>query len=209
MKIFKLPQSDPKNFGSKRVRSKEYRELEDKGQLNLFSGNIIQLRSGSLFDEALQFDEQGDTEAAKELYLKSIEMERDNSDAYCNLGIIACEEGDYPKGINYFTLCLKENPRHYKAHFNLANTYAEAGNIDLAILHYRVSTEIAPQFPNSYFNLGLMLARSKKYEEAIKILKRFLSLAPAEEQRSAVDFIRSLELVVSSDSVSNDDTVPK
>lgn len=201
MKIFKLPQSDPKNFGSNRVRSKEYRELEDKGQLNLFSGKILQMSSGSLFDEALQFDEQGDTEAAKELYLKSIEMGRDTADAYCNLGIITCEEGDYPKGINYFTLCLQENPRHYKAHFNLANTYAEAGNINLAILHYRVSIEIAPQFPNSYFNLGLMLARSKEYEEAIRILKRFLSLAPAEEQRLAADFIRSLRMVVSSEGI--------
>lgn len=199
MKIFKLPQSDPKNFGPKRVRSKKYRELEEMGQLNLFTREkILQLNVQSPFEEALLLDEEGDTEAAKKMYLKSIKMDRDTADAYCNLGIIACEEKQYAKGINYFTLSLKHNPRHHKAHFNLANTYVEIGDPKLAQIHYRVSVEIAPEFPNSYFNLGLLLAKTYEYKEAIEVLKKFLSLAPSEEQQTARDFIDKLSSLTES-----------
>lgn len=193
MKIFKLPQSDPENFGPKRVRSKKYRDLEKNGQLNLFTSNKIhRLEPRSLFDLALQYDEKGDTEAAKKLYMKSIKKESDVADAYCNLGIISCEEKNYAEGINFFALCLKHNPRHYKAHFNLANTYAEIGDIELAKIHYQVSIKIAPNFPNNYFNLGLMLAKNQEYAEAVKNLEYFISVAPPDEQNFAVDFIKKL-----------------
>jgi tetratricopeptide (TPR) repeat protein len=199
MKIFKLPQSDPKNFGSKRVRSKKYRELEKNGQLNLFTkGKILHMNAQSPFEKALALDEKGETEAAKKMYFKSIEMDRNTADAYCNLGIIACEEKKYAKGINYFTLSLKYNPRHYKAHFNLANTYIEIGDTKLAKIHYKVSIEIAPEFPNSYFNLGLTLAKMQEYKEAIKVLKKFLSLAPSLEQQTAKDFIQKLSVITDS-----------
>lgn len=199
MKIFKLPQSDPQNFGPKRVRSRKYRQLEQNGQLNLFtSGKILPLHTRSLFDEALILDERGDAEAAQKLYLKSIKAGQDTSDSYCNLGIIASEAQEYVQGITYFSLCLKHEPHHYKAHFNLANTYAEIGDSELAKLHYEVAIEMEPKFFNSYFNLGLILAKEGEYEGAINMLDQFLEIAPNEEHQPALNFIQKLRLLASS-----------
>lgn len=199
MKIYKLPQSDPQNFGPKRVRSKKYRQLEQNGQLNLFtSGKILHLRSQSLFDEALILDERGDAEGARKLYLKSVEMKQDMADAYCNLGIIACEEKKYAEGICFFSLCLKHDPNHYKAHFNLANTYAEIGDTELAKVHYEVAIQMKPEFCNTYFNLGLTLAKNGEYSSAIEMLEQFLEIAPSKEHQPALNFIQKLRYFASS-----------
>lgn len=198
MKIYRLPQSDPENFGPKRVRSKKYRKLEKHGQLDLFtSGKILRLQPSSSFEEALVLDESGDTQSAKKWYQKAIQIEDSTADACCNLGIILYEEKDYPSAINNFTLCLGHNPRHCEAHFNLANVYAEVGDLGLAKLHYRIAIEIEPGFLGSYINLGLALAKNDEYEEAIEVLNTFLAQAPEHERQPAEDLVTTLKVMAS------------
>jgi tetratricopeptide (TPR) repeat protein len=137
-------------------------------------------------------DEQGDLKTARQYYQKAIEEEDCIADAYCNLGIIESQEGNYPKAIDCFTLCLKDNPRHYEAHYNLANLYAEVGNHALAKMHYGIAIELEPDFANSYFNLGLTFAIIREYKQAVKYLKKYRDLAPAEEHQQADDLIFKL-----------------
>lgn len=197
MKILKLPASDPKKFGPKRA-SKKQRALEKKGQLNLFNapGRVLQLHPQSAFEEALMMDERGDINNARDLYLKAIQKKDAVADAYCNLGIIESQEDNEVEAINYLTLCLKHEPRHYEAHFNLANIYAEAGNLDLARLHYEVAIEIEPEFSNSYFNLALTLVIDHQYGEAIKVLNSYRELTSADEYKLAGDLIEKLKTMV-------------
>ena len=190
MEILKLPSSDLKKFGPKRAKKK--RQLEKEGQLNLFSGRILSLHSRTAFEEALLMDEKGDLKEAKELYLKAVQKEDTVADAYCNLGIIESKGGNYAKAVNYLTLCLKQDSRHYEAHFNLANIYGEAGNLDLAKLHYEIAIEIEPEFSNSYFNLGLILAMEYKYQEAVDVLNTYCSMTSHEDQKTALDLIDKL-----------------
>lgn len=197
MKILRLPQSDPQNFGPKRVRSKKYRVLEEHGQLNLFtSGKIIPMHSRSTFEEALLMDERGDTESAEQLYHQAIKEGDAVADAYCNLGILASEKEEYAQGVNYFTRSLEQDPRHYLAHFNLANIFAEVGDIRLAIVHYQIVIEMRPEFANSYFNLGLMFIKTREYAEAIEMLHKFLRLAPAEDSAPARKAISTLRMII-------------
>jgi tetratricopeptide (TPR) repeat protein len=145
-----------------------------------------------VFEEALMLDEHHD-KRAKELYLKAIEVADSVADAYCNLGILESEDKNYSKAINYFTLSLKYEPRHYESHYNLANVYAEVGNLPLAKIHYQASIEIEPTFPNSYFNLALTLAINKEYALAIDTLKEFQALAAAGDSNQAQELIFNLE----------------
>ncbi|MEX1238831.1 MAG: tetratricopeptide repeat protein, partial [Cyclobacteriaceae bacterium] len=184
-KIIQFPiNPTPKKLGLQRARKKKGKEDGKPGQLDLFSGGkLVKLNQLSVFEEALLIDEQGDTKKAKRSYLKAIEEGDCAADAYCNLGIIESQEGNYPKAIDYFTLCLKQDPRHYEAHYNLANLYGEVGNHMLAKVHYGIAIELEPEFPNSYFNLGLTLAQITEYREAVENLKRYKDLAPAEEHQ--------------------------
>ncbi len=196
MRILELPSSNPEKFGSKRVQ----RDRDKKGveqQLNLFaSGKVLQLHSLSPFEEALMVDERGDKESARDLYLKAIGAGDQTADAYCNLGILESQNENFVKAIDYLTLSLKYNPRHFEAHYNLANAYIEAGNLDLGILHYEVAIEVEPSFLNSYFNLGLALASAREYKRSITVLEKYCGLTLPEEHRAALDMIQKLRNMV-------------
>lgn len=138
-------------------------------------------------------DEQGDNRArVREHYLKAVESGDSVADAYCNLGILESEEQHNIQAIDYFTKSLKEDPRHYEAHYNLANLYAEIGDLPLAKIHYQMAITIEPEFPNSYFNLALTLALNKEVEEAIQLLHTYRNLVGYEDQKLAEDLINNL-----------------
>jgi len=192
-KVIQFPNSTPEKFGFKPVRKKSKTSSKGKlGQLDLFTGGkVVSLNKLSRFEEAMLLDDRGDLKA-REVYQKAIDEGDSIADAYCNLGILESQAGNYTKAIDCFTKCLKENPRHFEAHYNLANLYAEVGNLSLAKVHYQISIEIEPHFPNSHFNLGLTLAINKEIEEAVKSLTTYCSLVSSQERIQAKELIQSL-----------------
>lgn len=193
-KVVKFPIQTPEKFGFKPVQKKRPAAPDNspKSQLNLFTGGkLVKLNQLSTFEEALMLDEQDDNRA-RELYLKAIKEGESVQDAYCNLGIIESKARNYSKAVDCFTLALKEDPRHFEAHYNLANLYAELGNLPLAKVHYEMSIGIEPEFPNSYFNLGLTLAMNKQVNEAIEALLTYRRLTAADDHRQVDELIESL-----------------
>jgi tetratricopeptide (TPR) repeat protein len=191
-KVIKFPIPTPEKFGPEPVRKKKPGP-DKSGQLNLFiNAKVVRLHQLSPFEEALMLDERGDKIGARTSYLKAIEEGDSVSDSFCNLGIIESQNGLTAKAIDSFTQCLKHDPRHYEAHYNLANLYAEVGNLALAKVHYEIAIEIEPSFTNSYFNLGLTLAMSKQFKEAVKVLDEYKKLSPPEQQQQAEDLIQKL-----------------
>ena len=192
-KIVKFPIPTPEKFGPERVRKKKDSRRAQSGQLNLFyGGKVVKLNQLTAFEEALLFDEQGNKQRAKVGYQQAIEQDDSLPDAYCNLGIIESLDGSHTKAIDCFTNCLKLEPRHFEAHYNLANLYGEIGNFPLAKAHYQISIQLESTFPNSYFNLGLTLAMNKEFDQAIKVLNQFRKIAPSEDQKLADDLIQKL-----------------
>jgi tetratricopeptide (TPR) repeat protein len=194
-KVVKFPLPTPEKFGPVRVEKKKDVPSENRaGQLNLFTGaRIVRLHQLTEFEEALITDNQGDSNGARKLYLKAIEEGEALADAYCNLGIIEWQEGNTTKAIDSFTLSLKNEPRHFEAHYNLANLYGEIGNFPLAKVHYEVSIEVEPTFPNSYFNLALTLAMNKEFDAAVKALYQYRQLTSPENHQQADDLIRKFQ----------------
>jgi len=197
-KIIKFPEAAPSKFGYRKAKRKKKINLEDYGQLSLFSdppaeAKVVKM-SGylSLFEEALALDEAGD-ERSREFYLKAIEAGDSVADAYCNLGVIESNAGNFVKAIDCFTNCLKFDPRHFEAHYNLANIYADAGNLKLAKLHYEIAIQIEPEFASSYYNLGVTLALDKQYAAAIKALSKYKGMAQLDEKINVEELIKSLE----------------
>lgn len=192
-KVIQFPVPSPEKFGFKPVRKKKPSVPHKHGQLNLFvGGKVVRLHQLTAFEEGLMLDDQGDSAKAKESYQKAIAEKDSVADAYCNLGILESQEENYSKAIDCLTLCLKENPRHFEAHYNLANLYAEVGNFPLAKIHYQISIEVEPEFPNSYFNLALTQAMNKEIEAAIQSLINYRRLAQPEDRPQADELINTL-----------------
>ena len=97
-------------------------------KLHINSFNLIQANSNDVISNKTDFIIPN-----KQEYLKAIESKDSIADAYCNLGILESQDKNYSKAIDCFTLCLKEDPRHFEAHYNLANLYAEIGNFMFAL----------------------------------------------------------------------------
>jgi tetratricopeptide (TPR) repeat protein len=193
-KIVQFPiNTPPEKLGLQRARKPKPETPPKAGQLNLFTGaKILKLNQLTVFEEALMLDDQGDKSSAKAYYHKAIQQHECVADAYCNLGIIESQEGNYSKAIDCFTQALKNDPRHYEAHYNLANLYAEVGNYNLAKIHYEIAIEVEPTFPNSFFNLGITLAMMKLYADAVKVLQTYRDLSPEEEHQNTDDLIFKL-----------------
>ena len=181
-------------LGYKRVLRRARNE-EHPGQLQLFSqptAEILQLASGlSAFEQALLADERGDSRAV-ELYLRAIAEEDCVADAYCNLGIIETKQGRTAKAFGCFTKALEDNPRHFEAHYNLGNLYFDVEDSRLAQVHYEMAAEIAPAFPNLYFNLALALSVNNELAAAISALIKYRELASVEDWQMAAELLENL-----------------
>jgi len=196
-KIVKFPVvSQPQKLGPKKVRQRKRVNLEDFGQLNLFDQametKVISLhQAGKYFEEALSLDEKNDPRA-EDFYLLAIEHNQSKADAFCNLGILKNEAQKSSEAINYLTKCLEIDPRHFEAHYNLANLYSDLGNLPLAKVHYEVAIQIQPEYPNCYFNIGLVLISMKRFNEAVDNIKKYIELSPESDHHTANELISTL-----------------
>jgi tetratricopeptide (TPR) repeat protein len=190
-KVVQFPVSSPERFGFRPVGKRKPRPGA-AGQLELFTGGrVVKLNELTPFEEALMLDQQQDPRAVA-MYQEAIRQFDSPADAYCNLGIIYSNRADFARAVDSFTRCLKEAPRHFEAHYNLANVYAELGNLPLAKLHYQVAISVEPDFSNAYFNLGLVLARNQEWQAAIDTLSEYLLRVTHDEGQQARDLIRQL-----------------
>ena len=196
-KVIKLGVTPPAKLGLRKARRRKV-NLEDFGQLNLFQQEEAKVFSlpgkKSFFDQAMELDEKGDPNAEK-YYLLAVNENESVEDALCNLAILKSSQGDNLSAIDYLTQCLKKSPRHFEAHYNLGNVYSDMGNFDLAKVHYEVSAQIAPEFPNSFYNLGLVLISLKQYKEAIESINTYIELSPDADMGSAHELISTLNAI--------------
>jgi tetratricopeptide (TPR) repeat protein len=191
--ILKFPASASR-LGYKRVKQRA-KAVENPDQLSLFPRPTAQVLTfapaSSRFEAALRSDERGDPQAGA-LYEEAIAAQDCVADAYCNLGIIESQKGDTTKAFDCFTTCLKHNPRHSEAHYNLGNLYFELNDFRLAQVHYEMAAEIDPLFANIYFNLALVHAIRNDFQPAINALVRYQELAPPDASTHAEELLQNL-----------------
>lgn len=192
--LLKFP-GEATRLGYTPVRRRRSRRSEDPNQLDLFlpAPTRIEAFAAPLgaFEQALLSDERGEANAA-ELYSRAIEGKDCVADAFCNLGILESKKGNVAKAFDCFTTCLKLDPRHLEAHYNLANLYFELNDFRLAQIHYEMALEVNASFANAYFNLALVHALNNELATAVATLTKYQQLAPADDARHAEDLLRSL-----------------
>jgi tetratricopeptide (TPR) repeat protein len=198
-KILQFVPKTPAKLGFEKVKKSRTKSTTE-GQLNLFSqalGRILNLPSNlSPFEEALVLDGR-DNQLAADAYWKAISAGDSTADAYCNLGILEHQAGRTSKAFDCFAHALKLDPRHLESHYNLGNLYFEVGDLRLAKAHYEMATELAPNFPNVFFNLALVHALQEDYGLAIDALTKYKELVPPDEGIKADELLATLKRTIS------------
>ena len=200
-KVIKFPFKSTGRFDHKPVRKSRAEKLEEKGQLNIFDtakkSKIVALdKDSNLFESALT-SHDSDSEQASLLYRKAIDRGDHVADSYCNLGILESQKGNQTAAIDCLTKAMEKDPRHYEAHFNLANIYADAGNNKLAKLHYEVALQVDNNDPNLHYNLAIVLASLEEFNESLKALQSYFELTGGQSDPDAEKFMILLENSVS------------
>jgi hypothetical protein len=106
--------------------------------------------------------------------------------------------------VNFFLLStanaqtIPEEARRHMTRGQAAVELAKSPDeYDSAIAEFQKAIELAPDWPNPYYNLGLVQEMSGKYKEAVASLKQYLDLAPdAPDKAEVQELIYKLEYKV-------------
>jgi Flp pilus assembly protein TadD len=176
-RLLKLDAIKPEKRALKKAGKRTLR-MEAAGQLNMFDqirkqGKVVQ-SFGDIFQKAIYLDEHDDP-AAMEAYLEAVEKGIYPEDALCNIATLQAANGDLLSAISTLSEALVRNPRHQLAHYNLGNVYLEAGNLQLAELHYEQALRSDPTLIEVYFNLALVLLLKGDRARATSLLEEYQS----------------------------------
>jgi Flp pilus assembly protein TadD len=120
----------------------------------------------------------GNYAGAVRAYNRGLAVEPDNVELLNSLGFALFQQGKSDEAVVALEKALDVDPRHWKAHNNMALASIDIGEFELAEAHYRESLAIEPQ-PAIYNDLGYVLERQGMLEEATDAYRQSLELDPA------------------------------
>jgi arylsulfatase A-like enzyme/predicted Zn-dependent protease len=89
------------------------------------------------------------------------------------------KRGDLEKAVQAYLQELEYSPKNFRASYNLARLYRKLGREDEDFKYLRLTADLAPDFPLSYFYLArIYLNRGEKFNEAVALVKKGLELRP-------------------------------
>ncbi|HEX5067833.1 MAG TPA: tetratricopeptide repeat protein, partial [Myxococcota bacterium] len=139
----------------------------------------------------------GDYAGAVRVYRRGLAVAPENVELLNSLGFALFQQGESREAVEALEKAVDLDPKHAKAHNNLALAAIDLGELELAEAHYRESLAIEPQ-PAIYNDLGFVLEREGLGEEAVALYRKALALDPksaSAHYNLAVALARSGELV--------------
>ena len=127
---------------------------------------VLALTSINFFDVSAQTD--------KKLSM----VERENAYRANNIGVAYLEQFDYAKAAESFRQALKIDPKLKIANINLAIALFNAQDIESALSAAKTAAEIAPEFPQPFYILGLIARTQNRTEDAIGFFQKVLKFDP-------------------------------
>ncbi len=91
----------------------------------------------------------------------------------------------YKDSITIWAATVRNNPGSWAAHYNIGNlalpleaTPGTQNQIDEAIVHYKKTIELKPEFERAHLNLGILLQKCGRMDEAFAHFKKALEIKP-------------------------------
>jgi tetratricopeptide (TPR) repeat protein len=117
---------------------------------------------------------------AKELALKSLELDDSIAFTYCILGNINYLVREYDKAMEYYDKAIEVDPNDSWSYYYLARAKLFNGQPEAAIPMIKKSMRMNPHYPDLF---SIVLSRSyyflKQYDEAINVLEKVLTVTDA------------------------------
>jgi len=105
---------------------------------------------------------------------------KDQANRYYETATICRKNGDYPKAVKYFRLCLQLNPYHIRAHNDLGITLMKMNLKEESFSHFEKGLKYSPSNESLLANLARLYIDQNQYDYAARILERLVQLYPKE-----------------------------
>jgi arylsulfatase A-like enzyme/Tfp pilus assembly protein PilF len=122
--------------------------------------------------------QSGRPQEAMATFNRALEIDPSNANAKANLGTVYLLIRDYARATAVMQEALALEPDVSRAHNALGVIAAETGHPDEAIQHWKRAVELNPREFDTLFNLGKLLRRQGRMDEARVYLERFVRDAP-------------------------------
>ena len=130
------------------------------------------------FTLAVQSQQKGNFEVAKNLYNKILEVEPNFIDAQNNLGNVFKELGENQKAISCYEKAIEIDPTFLSAHNNLGVLFNKLEEKQKAISCYEKAIEIDPTFLSAHYNLGNIFKELGENQKAISCYEKAIEIDP-------------------------------
>ncbi len=121
---------------------------------------------------------RGEKSLAKKLYLQSIRLYPNQSEAYSNLGFLLKEDNDLEGALKYMNKAIKINPNKSELHLNLGWIFSGLSKLKEAEISFRKAIELDPNLAKAHTNLGGILRDLGKLQEAEIFCRKAIELNP-------------------------------
>ena len=119
----------------------------------------------------------GDYPGAVRSYQRGLDVAPGNVELLNALGFALFQQGKSQEAVVALEKALAVDPKHWKAHNNLALAAIDSGELEVAEAHYRESLAIKEQ-PAIYNDLGFVLEREGLPDEAAEMYRKAVKLDP-------------------------------
>jgi len=128
---------------------------------------------------AEQMTKHGYWSEAVDLYLQAESMSPNVAKLDAQLAPALAGAGQFPESIQRYRRLIKADPKNAALVSNLACTIMESGDQVAAEAEFRHALTIDSNYENAVVNLGILLARQRRYEEALALLSPAIGEAAA------------------------------
>jgi len=175
------PQSDDAIYLLAYIR---FRQNQPKESLRLFTAaaSLKNPTADDLKVVALDYVLLGDYDDAARHLEESVAMDPGNIEARYHLGRVRYQQNRFDLAIAAFQEVVRLDPDNVKAQYNLGLSLEARNEMDGAIAAYREAIKLDANLPvhdeQPYLDMGSLLAKSGRMEEAIPLLVRASAITP-------------------------------
>lgn len=100
------------------------------------------IKTKNFYDKARHLHKSGRLGEARQLYLKTLEIDPGYVDALNNLGVIYLHDRDYMAAQRNLEKAMRLNPKHVDLYYNLACLYAIKGDLKQSLNHLKKAVSL-------------------------------------------------------------------
>lgn len=145
-------------------------------EINLFPLNIKQIQFYQYYTLGKCYLKMGEIDFAREMFLKSLGLHKEEYKSLEILGLISLNENKYKDAIDFFKKAIEAGGASDKIYTNLGLSYKKIGLFQDAELVFSKAIQINPNRLEALTNLGHLYYEKKAYEKAMEYFQKALNL---------------------------------